>query len=354
MLALVHDFPFRSQAGEIDLATELAGVLAAATADRPEILPVFVSLTSGDPSPEIQETLDAAGGIPLLRGAVPASAAIARLAWWEGRRTERAASGPWRAGWRRLAADRTPFMLDETDETRRGQPAAPRPHIVVVAERESLAELSAAGIPTVQTVAVPDADAAVTAAEMLGWPVVLKLDAIGVAHKTDVGGVEVGLADVDSVRAAAERILAARGASIRSQRTGESAGSATIRGLLVQQMAPSGVELLIGMRRDRLFGQVVIVGLGGVFAEILDDVAIRLAPLATEQATAMLDELRGAAILRGVRGGQGVDRDAVARLLVVLGDAAVRHPEWIQVDINPVIASPTGAIAVDALIEREA
>jgi acyl-CoA synthetase (NDP forming) len=85
VLALVHDFPFRSQAGELSLALELAGELATATADHPGVLPVFVSLTSGDASPELQEALDAAGGIPIVRGTVPAFAAIARLAWWEAR-----------------------------------------------------------------------------------------------------------------------------------------------------------------------------------------------------------------------------------------------------------------------------
>ena len=101
MLALVHDFPFRSQAGELSLALELAGELATATADHPDVLPVFVSLTSGDASPELQEALDAAGGIPIVRGTVPAFAAIARLAWWEappcaasGRRAGASGPGP--------------------------------------------------------------------------------------------------------------------------------------------------------------------------------------------------------------------------------------------------------------------
>ena len=103
VVALVHDFPYRSQPGEVALAVELGAELVAATAASPDVLPVFVSLTSGDVTPEVEAQMDAAGGVPILRGTSTAFGAIARLAWWEGRRAERADGAPWRSGWTKLA-----------------------------------------------------------------------------------------------------------------------------------------------------------------------------------------------------------------------------------------------------------
>ena len=123
-----------------------------------------------------------------------------------------------------------------------------------------------------------------------------------------------------------------------------------MRGVLVQAMAPPGIELIIGGRRDAQFGPLVMVGLGGVLAEALDDVAIRLAPLTEADGEAMLGELRGSAILDGVRGRPAVDRRVVTSLIVALGAAMVAHPDWLEVDLNPVVAGPSGAIAVDALV----
>jgi acyl-CoA synthetase (NDP forming) len=115
-------------------------------------------------------------------------------------------------------------------------------------------------------------------------------------------------------------------------------------------MAAPGTELIVGMRRDPQFGPAVLVGLGGVLAEFLDDVSVRLAPVSLATALAMLDDLRGAALLRGVRGRPGIDRAAVARMLVALGDLGVERPDIREVDLNPVIAGPHGALAVDALV----
>jgi acetyltransferase len=115
-------------------------------------------------------------------------------------------------------------------------------------------------------------------------------------------------------------------------------------------MAADGVELIAGVRRDPQFGPVVLVGLGGILAEVLDDVAVHLAPLTREEAHAMLDQLRGAAILDAVRGRLPVDRDAVATILVRLGDLATGDPAVLEIDLNPVIAHAAGAVAVDALV----
>ncbi|MBF6606889.1 MAG: acetate--CoA ligase family protein [Chloroflexi bacterium] len=356
VVALVHDFPFRSQPGEVALATELAGELVRTTAALPAILPVFVSLTSGDATPEVLDLLDGAGGIPALRGTTAAFASIARLAWWERRRANRRAAGPARSGWPALAADVPPYGHDgsaadpievgdgDARDLDGGGSAAATGQ--VLSERASLDLLRAAGLPVVRVIAIPIEgveESAAAAAESLGWPVVVKLDADGLAHKTEIGGVVVGVEDPAGVRRAVRRVLgAARSAGV------------TARGVLVQPAVPLGVELIVGARRDRQFGPVVVVGLGGILAEVMDDVAIRLAPVALPDAREMLDDLRGAAILHGVRGRPAVDLDRLAAFVVELGQAIADHPDWREVDVNPLIAGSARAIAVDALVILEA
>jgi hypothetical protein len=122
------------------------------------------------------------------------------------------------------------------------------------------------------------------------------------------------------------------------------------RGLLVQPMAPPGVELILGARRDPQYGPLVLVGLGGILAEAIDDVALRLAPATAADAIQMLASLRGSQILDGPRNLPTVNRRAVANAIVALGAAMLANPTWQEVDLNPVIAGPGGAVAVDALI----
>ena len=185
-----------------------------------------------------------------------------------------------------------------------------------------------------------DSDGAVEAARPLaGHAVVLKIDAPDLAHKTEFGLLRLGLRGDDAVRSAAEALLA------DARRHGIDA-----RGLLVEPMAEQGVELIVGARRDASFGPLVMVGLGGVLAEVLDDVAIRLAPVTRDAALEMLDGLRGSALLAGVRGGAGVDRDAVAELIVGVAAFALDRPDVLEIDLNPVIATVDGAVAVDALV----
>jgi hypothetical protein len=118
-------------------------------------------------------------------------------------------------------------------------------------------------------------------------------------------------------------------------------------------MAEPGIELIVGLRRDPQFGPVVLVGLGGILAEVLDDVAVRLAPITPRVAMSMLDDLRGGRILDGVRGGPGADRASIAAMLVSLGRLGAARLDLLEVDLNPVIASPSGVIAVDALVVLE-
>jgi acetate---CoA ligase (ADP-forming) len=337
VLAAVHDFPYRSLVNEVEVAIDVAAALIAATEHRPHLLPVYVSLTSGEPTPEVKDLLDRAGGAPLLRGATAAFGAIAGAARWERFRRRRTDEGPWRAEWPELGRDRTPAGHDEAE--------VPGHRVIgrrVLAERESLELLATVGIPVVASRAVADALGAAVAAQSVGYPVALKLDVEGLAHKSDIGGVALDLTDEPSLLTAAERLLAAaRATGLR------------IRGLLVQPMAPAGQEILVGMRRDPLFGPAVVVGLGGILAEALDDVAVSLAPVDDRHARSMLDRLRGGRLLESVRGRPGVDRDALARMIVAVGRLGVDRPDILEVDLNPVIAGPTGALAVDALVVLE-
>jgi hypothetical protein len=213
----------------------------------------------------------------------------------------------------------------------------------VLGEREALTLLAAAGVPVTPWVAVPaDPDAAVAAWRELGCvPVALKHDAAGIAHKSEAGGVALDLGDEAAVRAAVGALReAARGSGVE------------LRGLLVEPMSAPGVELIVGGRRDPVVGPVVLVGLGGIFAEVLDDVAVLLAPATAATVRRHLERLRGASILRGARGRPAVDIDAVARLVSGLATVMERDPSLLEVDLNPVIAGPNGSVAVDALVVR--
>jgi acyl-CoA synthetase (NDP forming) len=335
VLVLVHDFPYRSLPAEVATANEVTQAMLDVTRDRPWLLPVYVSLTSGEPPPETKALLDEqGGGAPLLRGASEAFRAIGALARWERRRAARRGEGPWRPTWPDLAADRTAYGLDDP-------PGATSPVFRALPERESLDLLRGAGLAVTPVVAVPDADAAVEAARPLGGhAVVLKVDAVDLAHKSDLGLVRLDLQGDDTVREAAEELFG------MARRHGVDA-----RGLLVEPMADPGVELIVGVRRDPSFGPLVVVGLGGVLTEVLDDVAIRLAPVGRAAAHAMLDDLRGAALLRGARGRPPVDMAAVADLIVGLSSMAVARPDIVEIDLNPVVAAYAGgAVAVDALV----
>ncbi|HEY3382764.1 MAG TPA: acetate--CoA ligase family protein, partial [Vicinamibacterales bacterium] len=213
-------------------------------------------------------------------------------------------------------------------------------------ERESLARLAAAGVPVTPARAVPaddGGDGAVAAWRELGARgVVLKLDAVGLAHKTEAGGVRLGLSDEAAIRAAASEL-----------RDVAAAAGIEMRGLLVEPMAVPGVELIVGGRRDAVFGPAVLVGVGGILAEVLDDVVVLLAPVTTAEVRERLGTLRAAPILHGVRGRPGVDLDALAAFVVAIGDLLVADPSVVEIDCNPVIAGPEGAVAVDALVVKD-
>jgi acyl-CoA synthetase (NDP forming) len=175
-------------------------------------------------------------------------------------------------------------------------------------------------------------DEAAKAAAQIGYPVVLK--ALGLAHKTEAGGVALGIADEAQLRAAYATMDGRVGAEA----------------YVVEAMEPhrDGVELIMGVRRDPAFGPVAMVGLGGVTAELAPDVAVGLAPLPAEHAIELLRSLRGAALLDGWRGAPPADLGAAAEVLTALSRAGAEHPELSELEINPVLAHSRGAVALDA------
>jgi acyl-CoA synthetase (NDP forming) len=190
--------------------------------------------------------------------------------------------------------------------------------------------LASAGIPVVETVLCHDAAAAAAAADRAGYPVVLKVAHPALTHKSDVGGVRLGLSSEDDVRSAAADLLAlADGAAV-----------------LVQPQR-QGVELVVGGVRDPAFGPVVMAGLGGVLVESRRDVQLAVAPVDKAQAGALLRSLRGAAIFGGLRGSAPVDLAPVIAMIVTVGDLMAGHPEISELDLNPVLATATGCTAVD-------
>jgi acyl-CoA synthetase (NDP forming) len=208
-----------------------------------------------------------------------------------------------------------------------------------------MALLAAYGIPCVPTRFADDADDAVAAAAALGYPVVLKIESRDVAHKTDVGGVRVGCADAAAVRAAYADILASVGRHLPRAR---------LDGVAVQPHVADGAEVILGVKADPLFGPAVVFGLGGVLVEVLRDVALRLPPFDRDDALAMIAEIRGSALLRGVRGRPPADVTALADTLVRLGALALAHGDRLAaLDLNPVLVLPAGrgVVAVDWLVE---
>ncbi len=210
-----------------------------------------------------------------------------------------------------------------------------------LSEQDSKALLAAYGIATPKERVATSPGEAAKAARKVGFPVVMKIVSADILHKSDLGLVAVGVRDEDDARRTYKRLVAT---------AKKAAPKASVDGVLVAQMV-QGVETVVGIARDDLFGPVVMFGLGGVFVEVLHDVTFRVPPFTARDATAMLDELRGAALLRGVRGQPAADRAALVDVLMKMQRLAVDlSGEVAEVDINPLIAGPDGAVAADALV----
>jgi succinyl-CoA synthetase beta subunit len=183
------------------------------------------------------------------------------------------------------------------------------------------------------------------AAERVGFPVVLKVESAQITHKSDVGGVALNLTTAKDVSDAFTRI---------ESQVKVKAPAAKIDGVVVQRMAGEGVEMILGVKRDPLFGPVVVCGFGGIFVEVLKDVSIGIPPLSIAQARDMLKRLRGFSILEGVRGKPPADVHALCGAIVGVSRLAIGLGSQLEgLDINPLIVLPQneGVVAVDALVE---
>lgn len=209
----------------------------------------------------------------------------------------------------------------------------------LLSEVEAKQVLAEAGIPVVEARLATSADQSVAIAEELGYPVVLKVISPQITHKSDIGGVRLGLASPEAVRQAYQEITAA---------ARRAAPGATIEGVSVQRMAEPGIEVIVGMTTDPQFGPVLMFGLGGILVEVLKDVSFRVVPITRRDAERMVREIQGFPVLQGYRGREPADVAALEELLLRLSAFAETHPEIRELDLNPVFAYPKGAVAVDA------
>jgi succinyl-CoA synthetase beta subunit len=207
-------------------------------------------------------------------------------------------------------------------------------------EPEAAELLAAFSIPYVVHGVAGDVDAAVALATEIGYPVVLKVVSEDVVHKTEVGGVVTDVRGEDVLRTGYAAMLE----SVRAQ-----CPDADIRGVLVARHI-EGRELIVGAIRDVTFGATVMVGLGGVFTEVLADVAFRLAPITLDDGLEMLGELRGVSLLTGARGGRSVDLAMVAELIVNAGELLLARPGIREIDLNPLAVTQNQCIALDARV----
>jgi acetate---CoA ligase (ADP-forming) subunit beta len=211
----------------------------------------------------------------------------------------------------------------------------------VLTELESKQLLRSLGIPTTQMkLAATEQEAAALSLEV-GYPCVLKVSSADITHKSDAGGVKVGLANEAEVVQAYRAIMS----SCR-----EMFPAAVIEGVTVQNMAPPGLEVIVGMVADPQFGPVMMFGLGGVWVEVLKDVSFKIVPLARRDAANAIGEIRAARLLDGFRGSAPVDRSALEDILLRVSEFAAATPEVKEMDLNPIFAYPDGAIAVDARV----
>jgi acyl-CoA synthetase (NDP forming) len=206
-------------------------------------------------------------------------------------------------------------------------------------EFDGAALLRESGIPVIDGILAADEAEAVAAASQMGFPVVLKVCSEAVPHKTEQGGVMLDIRDAASLWRAVRQM--------KKQFAGIS------HSLLVQKMAPPGVELILGARRDPIFGPIVLAGIGGIFTEIFRDTAVELAPVNSRTALAMLRRLRGSALLNGYRSQAAVDLSTIAKAVLALSKLISRRSDIFEIDVNPFVAYPKGAAAFDVLVRLD-
>lgn len=214
----------------------------------------------------------------------------------------------------------------------------------VLTEVESKELLKQAGIDIIDTRLATSREEAISISRKLGFPVALKVASPDIVHKSDAGGVKLGLGTAREVGKTYADILAA---------VGQKHPQARIQGVSVQKMARPGVEVIIGMSKDDQFGPVLMFGLGGILVEVLKDVSFRLVPLAKRDAAEMVREIKGYPLLEGYRGQEAVDISYLEELLLKVSDFVEQNPEVKELDLNPVFAYSDGAVAVDARVILE-
>jgi len=214
----------------------------------------------------------------------------------------------------------------------------------LLTEIESKELLKAAKIPVVETKLATSKTEAVELAKKMGFPVVMKIVSPDVAHKSDAGGVKLNIQNATQVGKAYSEILA----SVKKHYP-----RAKIVGLSVQKMAKQGIEVIIGMTKDAQFGPVIMFGLGGILVEVLKDVSFRIVPMTKRDAAEMITEIKGFPILKGYRGQDPADVPFLEELIVKVSDFVDKNPEIKELDLNPVFAYKSGALAVDARIILE-
>ncbi|MBI9080307.1 MAG: acetate--CoA ligase family protein [Pseudodesulfovibrio sp.] len=208
-----------------------------------------------------------------------------------------------------------------------------------IVEFEAQEVLKAYGLPTPQTILARTSDEAVAAAEEIGYPVVLKIASPDISHKTDVGGVKVNLKNATEVMNSFKDITA------RVQRMRQ---DAYIAGCLVQEMAPPGVrEVIIGFKRDEQFGPMLMFGLGGVYVEIMKDISFKLAPLSRQDAFEIVREIKSYMLLKGLRGEQPVNFEALEEIILTMSQLAIDLPQVWEAEFNPVLVNHEKAIVAD-------
>ncbi len=210
-------------------------------------------------------------------------------------------------------------------------------------EHEAMELVKLYGVPVPEFSLARSPEEAVAAAKRIGFPVVLKIVSPDVVHKSDVGGVLLGLESEEQVYEGYKRVI---------DNVQRSMPKARIVGVLVHRMAPKGVEVIVGATRDPVFGPVVMFGLGGVFVEVLRDVSFRVAPVSEEDAEEMLREVKGYKILRGYRGTPPRDLAALKKIIVAVSNLMMDLEDVAELDLNPVMSyeEGKGAIAVDARV----
>ncbi len=307
-------------------ATDVASAIREVVETEPELAIAAVFMTSEGPPEELRSESTRVPGYEYPEDAARAVSLAAKHGRWRSRPRQQ------------------PVM-----------PSGTRPEAAAAIISEQLADgsgwlaparvvalLHCYGLPLIPTMVVADADQAAAAAAELDVPVALKASARGLVHKTDAGGVKLGLESAERVREAAAEIDAAVRKAARR-----------LDGLIVQPMAPAGVELLVGVVNDPSFGPVLACGAGGTTAELVKDVAVRITPLSWTDAEEMIRSLNTFPLLDGYRGAPPCDVGAIEDVLARVSALVEAHPEIAELDCNPLIAGPEGAVIVDARVRVE-